>query len=79
MDLLVKKNITINNEQKNITIDFSPYLAFAFATNSKVKSDIDILFNKNRQRAHQLAKKSKYYYSNYLLDGDIKRDIQMRK
>lgn len=64
---------------KDVYIDFTPFLVEALVSNKKIEDDINKLYEKNKFRAYELAKNSEYYNHVILCDGGIKREINAKR
>lgn len=78
MDLIIK-NIKVFENKKSCQLDFTPLLTLAFNDNKKLQKDISNIYQNNKQKANQLAGKSKFINSDIIFNGNIEKDNNKRK
>ena len=78
MDLIIK-DIKVFENKKACQLDFTPLLTLAFTNNKKLEKDINNIYQKNKDKADQLTKKSKFIKSCVIFNGNIEKDNNKRK
>lgn len=62
-----------------ISLDLTPFMSLALATNPLILNGIDELYEEYKFLAYEQAKKSKFYTHPLLVDGSIKREVYCKR
>ena len=67
------------NFGEHISVDLTPFLAEALATNKALHSEIDRLYQKDKTRYYELAKHSPWYEHSFLTSTSLKTEVYARR
>jgi len=67
------------NFGEHISVDLTPFLAEALATNKVLHSEIDRLYQKDKTRYYELAKDSPWYNHSFLTSSSLKTEVYARR
>ena len=67
------------NFGEHISVDLTPFLAEALATNQALHSEIDRLYQKDKTRYYELAKVSPWYNHSFLTSTGLKTEVYARR
>ena len=68
----------MNGQEKN-RIDITLFIVESIISKPGIKKDIDVLYEENRFKAYDLAKKNKYYNHPILKEGGIEREVYAKR
>jgi len=69
----------VDQSGNKIMIDFTPFICEAFASNPAVYKTIEKMYEKNRVKYYQTAKKNKWYNHELLTSQSISKEIVMKR